>query len=285
MRLGYNTNGLSDHRWDQALELMAEVGYQSVAITIDHHCLNPFSPKLIDDVKRMRRLLDRYRFTSVVETGARFLLNPRQKHEPTLVSPTDQERAGRIDFLRRCIDIAHDLGATAVSCWSGVLKDAAPAEVAWQRLTSSLPGVLDHAAAKGLRLAFEPEPGMFVETLAQFQELNQRLGRDDLGLTLDIGHVHCVEAGTIAEHIHAWRGKLLNVHIEDMVRGVHEHLRFGAGTIDFPPVLRALQEIGYAGGVHVELSRHSHMAPEVLRESFAFLSGMLRAERGTPGSR
>lgn len=278
MRLGYNTNGLSDHRWDQALELMAAVGYQSVAITIDHHCLNPFSPKLIDDVNRMRRLLDRYRFTSVVETGARFLLNPRQKHEPTLVSPKESDRAGRIDFLQRCIDIAHDLGSTAVSCWSGVLRDDAPAEEVWARLTSSLPGVLDYAATKGLRLAFEPEPGMFIETLAQFRELGERLGRDDLGLTLDIGHVHCVEEGTIADHIREWQGKLLNVHIEDMVRGIHEHLRFGAGTIDFPPVLRALNEIGYAGGVHVELSRHSHMAPEVLRESFEFLSGLLKAE-------
>lgn len=282
MRLGYNTNGLSDHRWDQALELMAAVGYQSAAITIDHHCLNPFSPKLIDDVNRMRRLLDRYRLTSVVETGARFLLNPRQKHEPTLVSSTESERAGRIDFLRRCIDIARDLGASAVSCWSGVLRNDAPAEEVWTHLTSSLPGVLDYAATKGLRLAFEPEPGMFIETLDQFRELNERLGRDDLGLTLDIGHVHCVEDGAIADHILAWREKLLNVHIEDMVRGVHEHLRFGAGTIDFPPVIRALQESGYAGGVHVELSRHSHMAPEVLRESFDFLNGLLRAEGERP---
>ena len=65
-----------------------------------------------------------------------------------------------------------------------------------------------------------------------------------------------------------------------MVRGVHEHLRFGTGTIDFPPVIRALKEIGYAGGLHVELSRHSHMAPEVLRESFEFLSGLLQADGG-----
>ena len=277
MRLGYNTNGLSDHRWDQALELMAELGYESVAITIDHHCLNPFSPKHIDDVKRMRRLLDRYRFSSVVETGARFLLNPRQKHEPTLVSVSEAERAGRSDFLRRCVDIAHELGSTAVSCWSGVQRDGAAPEVVWDRLLSSLPPVLDHAAAKGLRVAFEPEPGMFVESMAQFRELRERLGRDDLALTLDIGHLHCVESGAIADHIHEWAPVLANVHIEDMVVGVHDHLRFGAGTIDFPPVLKALRDCGYAGGVHVELSRHSHMAPEVLRESIQFLRSTLAA--------
>jgi sugar phosphate isomerase/epimerase len=60
-----------------------------------------------------------------------------------------------------------------------------------------------------------------------------------------------------------------------MRKGVHEHLRFGEGEIDFAPVMQTLEEIGYAGGAHVELSRHSHLAPEVARESFAFLSKLL----------
>jgi sugar phosphate isomerase/epimerase len=65
------------------------------------------------------------------------------------------------------------------------------------------------------------------------------------------------------------------VHIEDMRAGVHEHLMFGEGEIDFPPVLRALAEVGYAGGIHVELSRHSHMAPTAARQAFAFLQPMI----------
>jgi sugar phosphate isomerase/epimerase len=46
---------------------------------------------------------------------------------------------------------------------------------------------------------------------------------------------------------------------------------FGEGEIEFGPVLRALDEIGYAGGVHVELSRHSHDAVETARRALAFL--------------
>jgi sugar phosphate isomerase/epimerase len=60
-----------------------------------------------------------------------------------------------------------------------------------------------------------------------------------------------------------------------MRAGVHEHLMFGEGEIDFPPVLAALAEEGYAGGVHVELSRHSHMAPEAARRAFQFLSPLM----------
>jgi len=67
----------------------------------------------------------------------------------------------------------------------------------------------------------------------------------------------------------------VNVHIEDMRSGVHEHLMFGEGQIDFPPVLQALAEVGYPGGIHVELSRHSHEAPTAVRRAFEFLGPMI----------
>src|SRR6185312_13336299 len=50
MLLGYNTNGLAFHRWDDALRLLADVGYESVAVTLDHHCLDPFSEDLPGEV-------------------------------------------------------------------------------------------------------------------------------------------------------------------------------------------------------------------------------------------
>jgi sugar phosphate isomerase/epimerase len=63
----------------------------------------------------------------------------------------------------------------------------------------------------------------------------------------------------------------VNVQIEDMCRGAHAHLEFGQGEIDFPPVLAALSEAGYAGLISVELPRHSHTAPDVAERSLAFL--------------
>ncbi len=50
---------------------------------------------------------------------------------------------------------------------------------------------------------------------------------------------------------------------------------FGQGTMEFPSVFRALHEIAYQGAVHVELSRHSHMAVEAVRASAAFLKPMM----------
>jgi len=36
VELGYNTNGLAHHDLVEAIDLLAEIGYASVAITLDH---------------------------------------------------------------------------------------------------------------------------------------------------------------------------------------------------------------------------------------------------------
>jgi L-ribulose-5-phosphate 3-epimerase len=276
MRLGYNTNGTTGHRWDQAIEMMAEIGYRSVAITVDHCCLDPFSAELPSELKRMRGHLQRFEMTSVIETGARFLLDPRHKHEPTLVSPSKEARAIRVDFLKRCVDIAKELDSEAVSFWSGIVRDNAPNDETYCRLADGCRQVLDYATPSGIRLAFEPEPGMLVQSFDDYRHLLSLVDGPGFGLTVDIGHVHCLESRPISDYLVKWRDRIYTIHIEDMCRGVHDHLRFGEGTIDFPPVFKTLKEIGYAGSINVELSRHSHMAPEVMRESFVFLDSGLR---------
>lgn len=277
MKLGYNTNGLAHHRILDAIDLLGEVGFESVAITLDAGELDPY--QVASEFRRtalaVRTRLERHGMRCVVETGARFLLNPRKKHDPTLLDPDPARRGIRRDFLCRAIDAAALLDAPLVSLWSGALPDLAPENVAWERLISELALVLDYAEKANIDLAFEPEPGMFVDGNARFAELLRRLPHPRLKMTMDVGHVHCTESGTIAEHIHAWGPRIINVHIEDMNRGVHEHLPFGQGTMDFPPVIQALRDVGYQGGLHVELSRESHRAVEAVCHSYNFLAPLL----------
>jgi sugar phosphate isomerase/epimerase len=107
--------------------------------------------------------------------------------------------------------------------------------------------------------------------MTRFEELHRAVDHPTFGLTLDIGHLHCQGETPIVAHLHRWKDWLWNVHIEDMRRGVHNHLMFGDGEIDFGEVLGCFREIGYPGGVHVELSRHSHNAVETARQAQHFL--------------
>jgi L-ribulose-5-phosphate 3-epimerase len=272
MLFGYNTNGFAHHPLELALAILGDLGYQSVAITLDYHALNPFDPALLrEQLPRVKRFLSNYRCRSVVETGARFLLDPWSKHQPTLLSPDRDAAERRFDFLCRAINIAAELESDAVSFWSGTPRQHEDTTVLLERLAEHCRRLCEYASPRGVRLAFEPEPGMLIDTMDRFAELERLVSHPQFGLTIDVGHLHCQGEVPIAEHLKRWRHILWNVHIEDMRRGVHDHLIFGEGEIDFAPVLRELKEGASPGGVHVELSRHSHDAVQTARRALAFL--------------
>ncbi|MEV6790671.1 sugar phosphate isomerase/epimerase family protein [Streptomyces sp. NPDC051320] len=270
LRYGFGTNGFANHRLGDALAVIADLGYDGVALTLDHHHLDPYAPDMAARVATLGHRLDELGLTVIVETGARYLLDPWHKHEPTLLSTDGRPR--RVDFLRRAVEIGAGLGAQAVSFWSGVKPPAVPTRTAWDRLVDGCAHVVAAAQTAGVVLGFEPEPGMLVENLHGYEQLAAALGHPAaFGLTLDIGHCRCLEPYSVADCVRRSKDRLVNVQIDDMRRGTHEHLEFGSGEIDFPPVLAALAQVGYAGLVAVELPRHSHDAPGVARRSLDFL--------------
>lgn len=258
LRYAYVTNGLTHHRIDDALELLAENGYGGVALTLDHVHFDPLAPGLRARAARLRSRLEELGLACVVETGAPFVLDSRHKHFPTLVSAG---RDRRIDLVGRAIDVAVELGAPAVSIWSGAASDDQSPARAWDLLVDGCARLLERAEREGVVLAFEPEPGMLVERLADYERLRSRLGHPNaLGLTLDLGHVVCVEPMPVAQCVRRAAPTLAHVHIEDMRPGVHEHLMFGEGALNLPRALTALCDVDYEGLVAVELPRHAHAA-------------------------
>lgn len=282
MLLGYNTNGFAHHRLSDAAAVLARIGYRAVAVSLDHTLLDPPDSGGVQvAIQRIQSALAGLDLTPTIETGARFILNPWHKHQPTLLSGRAEDRRHRLDYLRASVRIASEVGAGVVSLWSGASDDHADDEALFHRLTESLRNLLAAAEAHEVRLAFEPEPGMFIDTMAKFERLFDALNHPQFGLTLDVGHVHCLGDGDIGDHIRRWADRLWNVHLEDMRRGVHEHLPLGDGEIDFDPVLATLREVRYQGPAHVELSRHSHDAVLMARQSFEFLCRRL-ALQSTP---
>jgi L-ribulose-5-phosphate 3-epimerase len=272
VQLGYNTNGFAHHRLGDCFDILSSIGYRSVAVTIEHDLLDPPDHTgVASAIACLRELRDRTGVSLTIETGARFILDPTRKHQPTLLSSDPVDRSRRRDFLLAAIDIAAGVDATCVSLWSGKGDDGEDDMTLWTRLENETRLLLDHAESSDVRLAFEPEPDMFIETMNQFSRLHDAMDHPLFGLTLDVGHVHCLSNGDSASYIERWRNKLFNIHIEDMKPGVHEHLMFGDGDMEFAPIFDALRRINYDGSLNVELSRHSHDAVETARRSFEFL--------------
>jgi D-psicose/D-tagatose/L-ribulose 3-epimerase len=272
LRLAYNTNGTQNHRLEDALDLIADSGYDGVALTLDVHHLDPFAPDLQARAAELSRRLNRLELGCVIETGARYVLDPRAKHEPTLVTPDPAGRARRVDFLCRAIDVAAICDAEAVSLWAGVSQ--VQRATAWPWLVAGLREVLDYARGRGVTVAVEPEPGMLVETVDDFECLFSQI--DGLTLALDTGH--CLVTGEYEPDaaVRKFAGRLGTVAIEDMRRGEHLHLPFGEGDMDVAAVINALKDIGFDGLVCVELSRDSHRAHIMVPAAHAALRAAAR---------
>ncbi|MBK8980457.1 MAG: sugar phosphate isomerase/epimerase [Planctomycetes bacterium] len=261
MRLGFNTNGLQSHRLDDALRLLADHGFEWVALTPDVGHLDPLrcTPREIDAVAARLAELS---LGVTIETGARFVLDPSRKHEPTLMTADPVGVARRIDYYARCAALGAALGARVVSFWAGV--DRAPGPRSAERLTDGVRRAADAIRAAGLDPALEPEPGMAVEDLAGFDRLCAALGGSAPALCLDVGHLFVTERADPVALCRQRAARCAQVHLEDVRRGVHEHLEPGAGEVPFPAVLDALHDGGYAGPVCFELSRSSHRAPDAV---------------------
>ncbi len=271
LNLGYNTNGFNCHSLESALEIISGLGYQGVAITLDNYILNPGASDLDRQLKQTKAILKKNSLACVIETGARFLLDPWRKHEPTLISADAAGRKIRLNFLKRALDIVARLDGQALSFWSGIRQEGVKEADAWDWLAAGCRQLSEYAGRYGIPLAFEPEPGMFIENLAEYQKLKEQVENPLFGLTLDVGHAFLTEDNSLANCIRNFRHSLKNIHLEDMQTGHHKHLQFGDGEINFSEVFDALKDIKYAGLVNVELSRHSRKAVNAAGQAYNFL--------------
>ena len=277
MRLGYHTAGLIHHSLPAAIDVLACLGYESVAITVDHARLNPYDPRHEQQLAEVDALLKRYGMRSVIETNAPYLLDPMHKHQPTLVSARSAGRPRRVEFLRHAIDTAASLGSDCVSLTSGALPANEPRELGMRRLQEGLHAVLDYAERRHVALALEPEQDMLIGDTDQFAELFAQFEAPHLGLTLDIGNLHSNGETPIPRVIDRWKERIFNVHVADALAGVRRRLVLGQGEIDFPPILSALVEAGFAGGLHVELIQDSEAGPQAAQRAYSFLHPLVES--------
>ena len=183
-KIGYNTNGFGSHRLLDALHVIWKIGYNSVALTLDHCHLDPLYTTE-EEIQEVRHFLEDHGMACFIETGGRYLLDPWRKHYPSLVSEGWQKR---LDLLKRSIEIGLQLGAVGMTFFSGAAFGV-PVETCFERLSSAISELLKMVESENFVLALEPEPGMVVEGIADYLYVKEMGGFQNLRMTLDIGHV------------------------------------------------------------------------------------------------
>jgi sugar phosphate isomerase/epimerase len=274
MRLSFSTNAFVKYSVFQAVERIAAVGYDGVELLADIPHL--YADSITEaDLERLKALLDRTRLqvaninanTAVGYYGRSFW---EPLFEPSLAHPDAGLRQWRIDYSKKCVDIAASLGAPTVSVTSGRPVPGILPSQSMTLLHDSLKELLEYAAQRSIRIGIEYEPGLLVERYEELAALIETIGSPNLGANLDLGHSHVLgeDPGTV---ISGLGSRIFHAHIEDIKGRKHYHLIPGTGDIDFPKLLATLTRHGYEGFVTVELYTYPDRPEQAAMEALEFL--------------
>jgi len=277
MKLAFSTNAYTKHSLTDALDGIKRAGFAGAEILAD---VPHAYPVQMDDALTSGVVASLERLGLAVSNincncsfGYWQDAPPEPYFEPSLISPNPRHRADRIAMIQRTLQFARDVGARNISITSGRMLGGMPPERAARQFVESIKPILDRADTLGVDVGIECEPGLFLEYVAELREWINRLNHARFGANLDIGHSQVV-GETIPYEVEMLRGRIWNMHVEDIPGRKHYHMIPGEGTLDWSSLKAALERIGYDRYLTVELYTHTENPQEAAEKSFQFLSAV-----------
>jgi sugar phosphate isomerase/epimerase len=170
-----------------------------------------------------------------------------------LATPYDGVREAAFAELARCFATFATLGARLVNLHPDArVPSLFPRDWTIERNVDSLRRLTERARSAGVQLMLENVPGLFNQVDVLTQVFN---ALPDLRWHLDVGHANLGGGPNATDRMLAAFGdRLAHVHCSDNKGGDADlHLPLGAGTIDWPAAVAALQRHGYDGTITLEV--------------------------------
>lgn len=198
--------------------------------------------------------------------------------ERTNISSVDQRtREKGINFLKRCVDAAAELGSDVIggvlyAPW-GLLKRGPRTREEWEFCKESLSIVADYAKNQGVVLAIEPVnrfESYFLNTAAEAKRLIDEIGHPQLKIHLDTFQMN-IEEDLMYDAIKTAGSLLFHFHCCASHRGIP-----GCDHVEWDEVFKGLWEVGYDRWLVVE-----SFTPEIMGQEFGWQVAIWR-EIATP---
>ncbi|MDN4171553.1 sugar phosphate isomerase/epimerase family protein [Nocardioides sp. SOB77] len=241
--LGVNTwvwtSPLTDADLPRMLDLVAGLGFDAVELPLEE-------PGHLDPARTAAAVRDAGLVPYVV--GAMAPGRDLVATDAATVSRTQ-------DYLRSCVDLAAALGAPSVCgpfyaatgrVWRMTAEERHATYDEWR---TNLAPVLDHARAAGVVIGIEPlnrYETSLVNTVDQALTALEPLLGPTLGLALDTYHLG-IEERSSADAVRRAGRHLVHLQVCGNDRGAPGH-----DQTDWPALLAALDEVGYAGALNIE---------------------------------
>ena len=186
-----------------------------------------------------------------------------------MAAPETAERAGHVEDLRRCIDLAGELGSDYVRVFGGPRDQERPLEALVDYTADGFAQVVELAASRGVTLLMETHDDWCAS--AEVRAVIDKVGHPNLAVLWDFMHTQRAdeqthdsfrELGELTRHTHIHDGT---------VKGGLRIGALGEGIFDNTTPARLLEETGYSGFYSVEVifTRGSDHDPDTVLEQNA----------------
>jgi D-psicose/D-tagatose/L-ribulose 3-epimerase len=210
------------------------------------------------------------------------------------ISPEPPVQQATLERNKQALDCAHVLGARLLTgpyhSALGVFSGTAATKEELQRARKNLYLLAEHASRLDITLG--------LEYLNRFESYLVTSSDELISLVDEIGHPNCklmfdsfhanIEEKNLGDAVRRMGDRLAHVQLSE-----NDRATLGAGHIDFPSILKALQEIGYQGMISVEAFGTNLSAANIWRKMFVsetqlmqdsirYLNSLRSAERPSP---
>jgi protein FrlC len=244
----------------EAIRRLHKFGYQGIEVWGGRP--HAYRRDLDDELDEILALLDRFGMGVPNFVPAQF------RYPTILCSSNEAIRRDSVRYIQDGIDTALRLGSPYVSLCPGMTLYGEDLEQGWNQLRRSFTELLDYTEGTDLALLIEPAheaETTLILTVEDGLRMIEEIGSERLGILLDTGHAN-VNGEDLAQVVHSLRNVPLHIHIDDNFGDSDAHLIPGEGNIDFAPLVRALEDVGYQGFVSAELGFQYTLDPDAAVE-------------------
>ncbi len=275
MKLAYSTNAFKRYPLNEAIRMIAEIGYEGIELLCDSpHAYPPiFQDKEIHSFKNQ---IAKFRLV-ISNLNAFTLYSISDVYHPSWIEDDKVSRELRITHTINCIRLAKKIGAKNLSTEPGgpLMGKKTNTKYLEKLFMEGLNRVVPIAEEENIKILIEPEPNLLLENSNQFLNFIKNFSTDNVGLNFDIGHFYCVREDP-TEIIYKLSEYIEHFHLADIASNrIHNHLIPGEGSINFRSVFKAIEGIGYKGFVTVELYPYQLCPKEAGKKAYEYLYRML----------
>lgn len=230
----------ADQPLEEAVALAAAAGFDAVEFHWPHET-HPETP-----AETLNEVISANRITALSVNTARGQVGGNAGRFGLCAIPGAEDEAR--SALYEAMDYAARLGATGIHAMAGITDDAAAGAVFERFLIEAAPA----AGERGLDLLIEPinthdVPGYFLTSPEQAADLIAASASPSVRMMYD-----CYHAGRMGRDIRADLTRFMPVIGHIQIAAVPDRGEPDEGEVDYPAILRHLEDLGYDGFIGAE---------------------------------